>query len=134
MRFVVAIFFILHGIVYLLYFGQSIKLFELRPGMIWPEGSWAFSTFFSNGIVRLLGGIFCIIGAAGFLSGGIGILAVQSWWRPVIITAAIFLSVIFILMWNGGTQNFGDKGGFGIIINLVILISLIIFSWCDFEF
>jgi hypothetical protein len=134
MRFIIGIFLILHGIVYLLYSGQSMKLSELRPGLLWPEGSWAFSPMFSVGTVRLLGGIFCIIGALGFLTGGIGILAMQSWWRPLIIGAAVFLSVIFILMWNGGMQNFGDKGGFGIIINLVILISLLIFRWPDFEF
>jgi len=134
MKFIIGIFLILHGIVYLLYFGQSTKLFELRPGMLWPEGSWAFSPILSDGTLRLLGGIFCIIGAVGFLSGGIGILAALSWWRPLIIGAAVFSSVIFILMWKGGMQNFGDKGGFGIIINLVILASLIIFRWPDFKF
>ena len=134
MKFVTGIFLILHGIVYLLYSGQSMKVFELRPGLVWPEGSWAFSPMFSVGTVRLLGGIFCIIGAVGFLSGGIGIFAAQSWWRPLIICTAVFLSVIFMLMWNSGMQNFGDKGGFGIIINLVILISLLIFRWPDFEF
>lgn len=134
MRFIIGILLILHGIVYLLYFGQSVKLFELRPGMVWPEGSWAFSPMFSVGTVRLLGGIFCIIGAACFLAGGIGILAAQLWWRPPVIAAAVFLSVIFILMWNGGMQNFGDKGGIGIIINIVILYALLIFKFPDFEF
>jgi hypothetical protein len=134
MKFVIAVFLILHGIVYLLYFGQSIRLFELRPGLLWPDGSWAFSPIFNDGTIRLLGGIFCIIGAAGFLFGGIGIFASQLWWRPIVITAAVFSSVVFILMWNGGLQSFGDKGGIGIIINLIILVSLIIFRWPRFEF
>jgi len=134
MRFVIAVFLILHGIVYLLYFGQSMKLFELRQGLLWPEGSWAFSPIFSDGTIRLLGGIFCIIGAAGFLFGGIGIFASQLWWRPIVMTAAVFSSVIFLLTWSGGMQNFGDKGGIGILINIAILVSLLIFHWPDFEF
>ena len=42
MRFVVGIFLILHGIVYLLYFGHSMRLFELRPGLLWPEAAWRY--------------------------------------------------------------------------------------------
>jgi hypothetical protein len=30
------IFFLLHGLVHLLYAGQSLRFFELRPGMTWP--------------------------------------------------------------------------------------------------
>jgi hypothetical protein len=134
MKFIIGIFLILHGIVYLLYFGQSMKFFELRPGMAWPEGSWAFSTFFGNDTLRLLGGIFCLIGAAGFIAGGIGILAMQPWWRPLVIAAAVFSSLIFILLWNGNMQNLSDKGGIGILINIVILAALLIFRWPRFEF
>jgi len=36
MNFILGIFFILHGLVHLLYAGQSLRLFELRPGMTWP--------------------------------------------------------------------------------------------------
>lgn len=133
MKFIIGIFLILHGIVYLLYFGQSVRLFELRQGLLWPEGSWAFSSFFTNDTVRLLGGIFCIIGAAGFLAGGIGILAMQLWWRPLVIAAAVFSSVIFILLWDGNMQNLGDKGGISILINIVILAALLIFRFPDFE-
>ena len=49
-------------------------------------------------------------------------------------TAAVFSSVIFLLTWSGGMQNFGDKGGIGILINIAILVSLLIFHWPDFEF
>jgi len=33
---ILGIFCILHGLVHLLYAGQSRRLFELRPGMVWP--------------------------------------------------------------------------------------------------
>jgi hypothetical protein len=42
-RFRLGIFLVLHGLVHLLYFGQSARYFELKPGMTWPDGAWAFS-------------------------------------------------------------------------------------------
>ena len=36
MRFVFGVFIVLHGLVHLLYFGQSARYFELKPGMVWP--------------------------------------------------------------------------------------------------
>ena len=37
------LFLFLHGMVHLLYAGHSLRLFELRPGLSWPDSSWAFS-------------------------------------------------------------------------------------------
>ena len=42
LRFILSVFIVLHGLVHLLYFGQSRRLFELQPGMAWPE-SWRLS-------------------------------------------------------------------------------------------
>ncbi len=36
LRFIAGAFIVLHGLVHLLYAGQSRRLFELRPGMVWP--------------------------------------------------------------------------------------------------
>ena len=43
LRLVAGVFVVLHGLVHLFYFAQSRRLFELRPGLVWPDGSWAFS-------------------------------------------------------------------------------------------
>ena len=43
LRFIIGVSIVLLGLVHLLYFAQSRGLFELRPEMVWPEGSWAFS-------------------------------------------------------------------------------------------
>jgi hypothetical protein len=43
-RLIIGIFLLLHGLVHLLYFGQSARYFDLRPEMIWPDGSWAFQS------------------------------------------------------------------------------------------
>ncbi len=62
-RFIVSIFIMLHGLVHLLYFGHSRRLFELQPKMIWSEGSWAFSNIPGNDTTGLLAGISCILAA-----------------------------------------------------------------------
>jgi len=43
LRLIIGVFIVLHGLVHLLYFGQSWRFFELQPEMVWPEDSWAFS-------------------------------------------------------------------------------------------
>jgi hypothetical protein len=39
LKVIFGIFIILHGLVHMLYFGQSQKLFELQAGMTLPDGS-----------------------------------------------------------------------------------------------
>ena len=42
-RVLAGVFLALQGAVHLLYLGPSARLFELQPGTIRPEGSWAHS-------------------------------------------------------------------------------------------
>jgi len=126
---ILGVFFILHGLVHLLYFGQSARLFELQPGMVWPDGSWAFAGLFGNEATRILANGACILAAIGFVIGAIAIFATQAWWRPVIIAAAAFSAIIFVLFWDGQLQALANKGLFGILINLAILVALLAFRW-----
>jgi len=126
------IFFVLHGLVHMLYFGQSARYFELQPGMAWPDGSWAFSRLLGDGTTRNLAGILLVLAAIGFVIGGIGIFAKQTWWRPTIIAVAIFSSATYLLFWDAGWSHLDNKGGIGILINLAILVVLLIFQWPKF--
>lgn len=128
-RILFGIFVTLHGLVHLLYFGQSTRRFELQPGMVWPDGSWVFSRFLGTEAVRNLGGILLILSAIGLVAGGIGILLGQGWWRNVTIGSAIFSAVTFILLWDGVAKALPDKGGVAILINLAILLALLVFKW-----
>jgi hypothetical protein len=123
------IFIILHGLVHMLYFGQSARLFELKEGLTWPDGSWAFSGLLGSEATRMLTNVLLIIAAAGFVVGGIGIFIKQGWARPLIAGAAIFSSLIYILMWDGAAQKLHDKGAIGILINLAILVVLLVLHW-----
>lgn len=123
------IFLILHGLVHLLYSGQSWRLFELQPGMIWPDGSWAFSRLLGDGGTRWLASAACIVAAAAFAAGGVGLLLQQPWWRPIVVSAAVFSAVVYLLLWDGALQNLDGKGGVGILINLAILAVVVVLRW-----
>ncbi len=128
------VFLVLHGLVHLLYFGQSARLFALKPGMTWPDGSWAFSRLLGDNGTRTLTGIFCILAAAGFVIGGAAIFFSQPWWRAVVVVSAAFSAILYILFWNGRLQHLDNQGGVGILINSAILVAVLLFRWPLFEF
>jgi len=134
-NFLFGLFIVLHGLVHMLYYGHSARYFELQAGMVWPDGAWAFSRFLGNAATRNLASICLILAAVGFVAGGAGIFLKQSWWRVAVVSAAAFSSVIiYLLFWDGGAQSLDNKGGVGILINLLILAALLIFRWPNFEF
>jgi len=129
MTLITGVFMVLHGLVHGLYFGQSWRLFELQPGMTWPDGAWAFSKLLGDEGTRWLASISLVLAALGFVAGGISILVRQDWWRPLVVGSALFSAVIFILFWNGKMQRLDNQGGIGILINLAILAAVLIFRW-----
>lgn len=131
-RILFGVFIVLHGLVHLLYFGQSSRLFELQAGMAWPDGTWAFSKFLNNDTIRILTNVFLILAAVSFIAGGVAVLAKQDWWRMIVISAAIFSTIIYLLLWNGSFENLANNGWVGILINLLILFVMLIFKWPKF--
>ena len=134
LRFIVGAFIVLHGLVHLLYFAQSRRIFELQPGMVWPDGAWAFSRLLGDEATRLLASIACILAAIGFVVGGTAILLGQAWWRPVVVGAAAFSATVFFLFWNGKTQRLAQQGAIATLINLAILVYVLVLQWPDFGF
>ena len=134
LRYLVGAFIVLHGLVHLLYFAQSRRVFELQPGMAWPDGSWAFSRLLGDEATRQLASITCILAAIGFIVGGAAILLGQAWWRPVVVGAAAFSAAVFFLFWNGKAQNLAQQGAIAILINLAILVYVLVLQWPDFGF
>ena len=131
---IIGILLIIHGLIHLIYFGQSARLFEVKPGLTWPDGSWAFSKITGAKATRNLAAASCVLAAVGFIIGGVLLFAAQGWWRPAVIASAAFSSVAFILLWDGKTQNLSEKGGINIAINTGILLSLLWLQWPDFAF
>jgi hypothetical protein len=129
LRIIVGVFIVLHGLVHLFYSGQSARLFELQPDMVWPDGSWAFSRLLGDEATRTLAAVLYVLAALGFVVGGIGILASQAWWRPVVVGSAAFSAAIILLFWDGGLDMLADKGAIGLLINLAILAALLVLRW-----
>ncbi|MEW5868566.1 MAG: hypothetical protein AB1894_04770 [Chloroflexota bacterium] len=127
MQILAGVFLFLHGLVHLLYAGQSWRFFELRPGMIWPDGSWIFSRLLGNETSRLLASVMLALAALAYLAGGLGLFARQDWWRPVVLGAAALSSITYILFWNGKFQALDDQGGIGLLINLAIVVVVLVF-------
>jgi hypothetical protein len=133
-RILLGVFLILHGLVHLLYAGQSQRVFELQPGMVWPDSSWAFSRLARIEGTRILTSILLVLGTLVFVAGGAGLLLKQNWWHPVVLAAAAFSSLIYILAWDGTFQSLANKGGIGILINAAIVAAVLILPQLKFEF
>jgi len=129
MKFIFGALIVLHGLVHLLYFGQSAKYFELKPGMVWPDRSWGFSRLLGDEAARNLASILLILSAIGLVVGGIGIFVGQAWWRPVVVGVAAYSSVVFILFWNGRMQNLDGQGWVGLLIDVAILFAVLVLRW-----
>ena len=129
MNIIMGIFIVLHGMVHLLYAGQSQRVFELRPGMSWPDGSWITSNVFRDETTRLLATVLLALAALGFVIGGLGLFIRQDWWRAIVTIAAGVSSLIYIVFWDAGFQALADKGGVGVLINLAILVMVLVLKW-----
>jgi len=134
MNIAVAIFLILHGLVHLLYLGQSMKWYQLGEGMTWPENSWAFFRLLGNRATRVIASVSCVVAAIIFVTGGVLIFAKQPIWLWITVIAAIFSSILMLLTWDGKMKELANKGLFDILINAAILILLLVVKWPDFGF
>jgi len=129
LKLVVGVFLVLHGLVHLLYLGQSARLFELRPGMVWPDGSWAFSRLLGDKATRLLASAACVLAAIGFVLSGGAVLLSQAWWRPLIVASAAFSTALCVLFWNGRLQRLDDQGAIAVLIDIAILVAVLVLRW-----
>lgn len=123
------IFLILHGMVHLLYAGQSWRAFELSPELTWPDDAWLFSKLLGDETIRLLATVVLVIAALGLAASGLRVFFQVDWWRTLTVASAVFSSVLFFVMWNGQFHRLPDQGGVGILINLVILVLILVFKW-----
>lgn len=127
--FMFAGFIILHGLVHLLYAGQAQRIFELRPGMRWPDDAWLLSKFFGERLTRWVATIMLILVALAFVAGGLGLIFSQAGWNSLTLGAAVLSSVIIILLWDGKPQKLDDQGGVGLLINLLIMVLILFVGW-----
>ena len=123
------IFLILHGLVHLLYAGQSWRLFELSAGLTWPNGSWLFSRMLGDETTRLLATVLLVLAALGLAASGLGLFFRADWWQTLAVASAVFSSVLYFIMWNGQFHRLPDQGGVGILLNVAVLVLILVFKW-----
>jgi hypothetical protein len=129
MSYIFGVFIVLHGLVHLLYFGQSQRYFELQKGLLWPDGSWALARLLGDEAARSVASAACVLAAIVFAAGGIGLLFKQAWWTPVVIGSAALSTLLYVLFWDGQLQRLPDKGAVGILINIAIVVVALIVRW-----
>jgi hypothetical protein len=128
-RIVFGLFIVLHGLVHVLYVGQSARAFELQPGMAWPDGSLVFGRLLGEGAGRVLASALLGLAAVAFVAGGVGIFARQAWWRGATVGAACLSAAIYLVFWDGRVQNLPDKGAIALLINAAILVGVLVVKW-----
>ncbi len=124
-----AIFLILHGLVHFLYFGQSARFWELKPGIKWPDEAWLFAPFFRKKAIRVLACNFCILGGIGFIVSGITVFELHSNWYLLSVGSAIFSIFIYLSFWNGKLEKLNEQGVIAIIIDMIIINSIVFHHW-----
>lgn len=116
------IFLILHGLVHLLYFGLSRKLFDLgQPLAGWPERSWLFARFVDGATTQRVASFFFLISVLIFAIAGFSVLLRAEWWQTGLIVAAVVSSLTIFAFWDGTLQRLPDKGFVGILINVALV-------------
>ncbi|OGO09627.1 MAG: hypothetical protein A2Y61_02985 [Chloroflexi bacterium RBG_13_60_13] len=128
-RILASVFLALHGLVHMLYFAQSSRIFELKSGMIWPVGSWVLTRPLGDGGTRTFTSVFCVLVAVGFVLGAVGLLSGQPWWRATVVASAMVSAVLFLLCWNGQLQNIDGQGAVGLVLDAIILVTVLVFRW-----
>jgi hypothetical protein len=123
------LFLVAHGLVYGMYAAHAMRLFELKPGMTWPDASWALSGFMGDSTVRLLVTVVFVLVAAGFAVSGAALIFRQSWWQVVAATAAIVSTLLLLLVWDGRLQGLSEQGLFAILINIVVVVCALVLNW-----
>ena len=128
-RVLIGIFVIVHGLVHLWWVALSQRLVKFEPQMGWTGESWILARILGDSATRLLVTVLLVLTMIGFVSGGIGVLIKQEWWRPVIVGSAVLSTAIVVLFWDGSLKMIVQKGLIALLINVVILAATLILKW-----
>jgi hypothetical protein len=80
-----------------------------------------------------LASVACAVAALAFVVAGVALLLRQGWWRPVVVSAAAFSTLILALLWNGRMEKLADQGAVAVLINAAILVAVLAVRWPDLD-
>lgn len=117
----IGIFFVLHGLVHLLYFSIS-QGWIIDESIGWSMDSWLLSGILHPSGIKIIASISFAIIIILFLISGILVLVDSDYWIQSILISTIFSSFIFLIFWDGHLSKLPDQGIIGILINVAIII------------
>ncbi len=123
-QFSLGIFLMMHAVVHLLYAGQAGRLFELRPGLKWPQGSWLLGRMLEVRALNTVTAASMLLAGLAFLTAGVGTIAFQEWGRAAVSGAAVFSALMFILLWDGRMKELDAQGAVGVAIDMSLLAAV----------
>ncbi len=123
------LFLVAHGLVYAMYAAHAMRLFELKPGMTWPDASWALSGLLGDSAVRRLVVVLFLLVAAGFVVAGAALLFRQSWWQVLAAAAAVVATLLLLLVWDGRLRGLSEQGLYAILINAGVVVCALVLHW-----
>ncbi len=123
------LFLVAHGLVYAMYAAHAMRLFELKPGMTWPDASWALSGPIGDSAVRWLVVVLLLLVAVGFAVSGASLMSRQSWWEVLAAAVAAVSTLLLLLAWNGRLQGLSEQGLYAILINAGVVVCALVLHW-----
>jgi hypothetical protein len=123
------LFLVAHGLVYAMYAAHAMRLFELKPGMTWPDASWALSGLIGDSAVRGLVVVLFLLVAVGFAVSGAALMFRQSWWEVLAAAAAVVSTLLILLVWNGRLRGLSEQGLYAILINAGVVVCALVLHW-----
>lgn len=126
LRFLSAIFIILHGLVHLWYVVLSLELVEFEPEMGWTSQSWLLSRLLGDPATRKLASVLFTLATLVFVVSGAGILFRTGWWPSALLGSAIFSSAIVLLYWDGSLEKIVQKGLVALLINAGVIAAVLV--------
>ena len=127
-QFSLGIFLMMHAVVHLLYAGQAGRLFELRPGLKWPEGSWLYRRMLKARELNTIASGTMLLAGLAFLAAGVGTVTFQEWWRAATIGSAVLSALLFLVFWDGRLKELDAQGAVGVAIDVFLLAVVEVFG------
>ena len=129
MTILVGLFLVAHGLVYAMYAAHAMRLFELKPGMTWPDASRALSGLIGDSTVRRLVVVLFLLVGVGFAVSGAALMFRQSWWEVLAAAAAVVSTLLLLLVWDGRLRGLSEQGLYAILINAGVVVCALVLHW-----
>lgn len=126
MRYLFAIFILLHGWVHVWYVVLARRWVEYRPEMGWDGQSWLLSGALGDAALRGLATVVYALSAVAFTVTAIGVFAAAGWWRTTVLLAAALSTVSIVAFWDGGSANIVQKGLLGLLVNIGLIVGVLL--------